>query len=175
MGGKYLFAVGALLAAGAALAFTPTHLVIVDSASLYEKGYPFEEAHVITTLDYWTGVATIIPEPKVETDDVLQRPTFYVRTESGLEGHVYVLDVGAAYLVTAVSAPVYKTNMDQETVITLNQSEIVAALPRSITGPNIIQYLLNIKNETGVEGWVKDTDIERLSVALQKPPNAGTP
>ncbi len=43
-------------AASAALAFTPTHLVIVDGAVLYDEDHNYEDDYILERLAYWTLV-----------------------------------------------------------------------------------------------------------------------
>ncbi|MEE9456683.1 MAG: hypothetical protein V3W11_06005 [bacterium] len=45
-----------LLASSAALAFTPTHLVIVEGAVLYDEDHNYEDYYIIERLPYWTPV-----------------------------------------------------------------------------------------------------------------------
>lgn len=44
------------LVASAAVAFTPTHLVVVDDAVVYDEAHNYEEDFIIARLPYWTEV-----------------------------------------------------------------------------------------------------------------------
>lgn len=45
-----------LLSASAALAFTPTHFVVVDGAVLYDEDHNYEDDYILERLPYWTPV-----------------------------------------------------------------------------------------------------------------------
>jgi hypothetical protein len=157
MGGKAILAVGALLTAGAALAFTPTHLVIADSTPLYEKGHPFEEAHVLTTLDYWTGVVTISAEPVLMREESQRGAYYFATIENGTEGVINAFDIGLAWIVVQENASVYETGCPAEPIGTLKKGELVAE--RIVAFPGI-QYLLPIRTEKKVDGWVDYDAVE---------------
>ncbi len=45
-----------LFTASAALAFTPTHLVVVSAAIVYDEDHNYEDDYIIERLPYWTPV-----------------------------------------------------------------------------------------------------------------------
>ena len=45
-----------LLASSAALAFTPTHLVVVSEAIVYDEDHNYEDDYILERLPYWTPV-----------------------------------------------------------------------------------------------------------------------
>lgn len=167
-----------IFAAPTAFAFTTTHLVIVDSTPLYERGHPFDEEHVLTTLDYWTAVELITPEPEAETEYGLRKPYIYIRTEGGFEGYVRVLDVGGAYTVFKAGAPLHETDSTPETIGVLDKGEIVAHIPETTYACNIIPnfpYFFHIRNEQRLEGWVDYDNVRSLSKRFRRNPDYGDP
>ena len=164
--------------APAALAFTTTHLVIVDSTPLYERGHVGDEEHVLTTLDYWTAVELITPEPEGETEYGPRKPHIYIRTEGGFEGYVRVLDVGGAYTVFKDGAPLHETDSTPVTIGVLGKGEIVAHIPETTYAVNIIPNFpnfLHIRNEQRLEGWVYYDNVRSLSKRFRRNPDYGEP
>jgi len=150
-----------IFAASAALAFTPTHVVIVDSTPLYEKEHPFDEEHVLTTLDYWTAVAVASPEP-VWTPDTPPRQVHYLVTiEDGTEGLVPALDIGSAWVVVEENTPIYETGCPTEPIGPLKKGELVTE--RNVRFPSI-NYLLPIRTKQKLDGWVEYDTVERAYV-----------
>ncbi len=115
-----------IFAASAALAFTPTHLVIVDSTPLYEKGHPFDEAHILTHLEYWTELAATARNPVLWRNEPYWQWYYVVTLESGAEGLVNGLDAGGALVAVIDEAPVYPDDFSSEIIDTLDKGEIVA-------------------------------------------------
>jgi hypothetical protein len=51
---KFLFVI--LIVASAALAFAPTHLVVVSEAIVYDEAHNYEDDYIVARLSYWTEV-----------------------------------------------------------------------------------------------------------------------
>ncbi len=123
---RLIIIIWALPAAAAALAFTPTHLVIVDSTPLYEKGHQFDEEHILNYLGYWTKLVASTRNPVLWRNEPYWQGYYVVTLESGAEGLVNGLDAGGALVAVIDNAPVYPDEFSNEIIDTLDKNEMVA-------------------------------------------------
>jgi hypothetical protein len=144
-------------AASAALAFTPTHLVIVDSTPLYEKEHPFDEEHILTHLEYWTELAATARDPVLWRNEPYRQWYYVVILESGAEGLVNGLDAGGALVAVIDKAPVYPHDTSSEIIDTLDKGEIVA-LP-NVRGC-IITHRVDIRTKEKLDACVDRGAVE---------------
>jgi hypothetical protein len=80
----------------AALAFTPTHLVVVSEAVVYDEAHNYEDDFIITRLPYWTEVeAEWVGSPESA------RTYCLVTTADGQQGLAEWDYFGRAYVVAA--------------------------------------------------------------------------
>jgi hypothetical protein len=151
-----------LLAASAALAFTPDHIVIVDGAVVYDEEHNYEDDHIIARLPYWTPVvAEYVGTP------ASARTYCLVTLEDGRYGLTEWDNVGWALRAVRDDVAVYEgavINDDGGAVVdTLAKGEVVAFRTGAIECEGII-------TAERLEGWVRKSDIEPLVPIEEIPP-----
>ena len=147
-----------LLTASAALAFTPTHLVIMDSTPLYEKGHPFDEEHILTYLEYWTELAASTRHPVIWRTEPYWQAYYVVTVESGAEGLVTGPDAGGALVAFLDNAPVYPHGSSGEIIDTLDKGEVVAYT--NIMEEPTVRKGCYIRTKEKLDGWVDSFALE---------------
>ncbi len=158
----------ALSIASAALAFTPTHLVIVDSTPLYEKGHPFDEEHVLTALDYWTELEATTRDPVLWPNEPYPEWYYVVKLESGAEGLVNGPDAGGALVAVIDDVAVYPDSESNDVIDKIQKGELVAF-------PNIRSNVIYtnrtyIRTKEKLNGYV-DRDAIEPTYIFPKPPH----
>jgi len=156
------FVIVGLLAASAALAFTPDHLVVVDGAAVYDEDHNYEDDYIIERLPYWTPV-----EAEAVGTPISARTYCLVTLADGRRGLTEWDHVGWALRAVRDDVPVYDYpvigDMEGTVVGHLEKGEVVAFRSGAIEFEGII-------TADGLEGWVNKADIEPLVPIEEVPP-----
>jgi hypothetical protein len=146
-------------AASAALAFTPTHLVVVEGAVVYDEEHNYDDDHVIARLTYWTPV-------EVAPIGWPTKPKPYCR--------VTLIDGSAGLTDCENLAPGYEV-VAEEAVLRLWAGSDEAELTRVYKGDRLADAMagffvrgkldwFEVKTETGIEGWIAGAAVNRWKV-----------
>ncbi len=147
-----------LLTASAALAFTPTHLVIAESAALYDVDEDYDESHIVERLPYWTAV---VAAPVAPTEP--PRTCCHVTLENGTAGFTEWENLGRALAVVAEETTLSGVPQDVPLEVTrLKKGELVAYAPTDAAAskPGFVEVL----NADGLRGWVPEDALEPTPV-----------
>jgi hypothetical protein len=142
--------IGLTLAASAALAFTPTHFVVVDGAVLYDEDHNYEEEYIVARLPYWTAV-------QAEPVGSPESPRTYglVTLADGRRGLTEWDYLGGRLEVVAEEAVLTGVAADvPDDVARVVKGEEVALAPAAAAGrrPGFVEVL----TADGLRGWVPE-------------------
>jgi hypothetical protein len=156
-----------LLLAPSALAFTTTHLVIVESTPLYDWQHPFDDDYILTNLGYWTELEATTPYPLSWRTEPHQ--SYYLVTlEDGTEGLVASWDAGSALVTVKDNAAVYHQIIKfNEVIDNLEKGEFVADTNTRVPG---INNKVSIFTKDRLSGWVDSDAVEPAYVFPETPP-----
>ncbi|HUV85965.1 MAG TPA: hypothetical protein VMX79_02510 [bacterium] len=138
------------LVASTALAFAPTHLVVVEGAVLYDEDHNYGDDYIVERLPYWTPV---VAEP-VGTPES-PRTYCLVTLEDGRRGLTEWDYLGRALTVVAEETTLAGVPADVPADVTrLKKGAVLAFAPTAEAGsrPGFIEVL----NEDGLRGWVPE-------------------
>jgi len=138
----------AVMAAAGAAAFTPTDVVIVDGAPLYEEGRCGDEAGVIAELPFWTAVAA-------ETVGNPESPRTYghATLKGGETGELEWADLGKLFVAVRDDAPVRATPEEEAAVVAwLAQGDWVGEV--RIVHAEVEGRWLEVVTGGGARGWL---------------------
>jgi hypothetical protein len=144
------------LVASAALAFAPTHLVVVDGAVLYDEDHNYEDDYIIARLPYWTPVVA----EEVGTPESA-RTYCLVTLADGRRGVTEWDYLGRALKVivdqTALADVPGHVPAD---ATRLTKGDVVAFAPADVTAerPGFIEVV----SADGLRGWVPEGDVAPL-------------
>lgn len=158
-----------LATASPALAFTTTHLVIVDSTPLYDWQHPFDEEYVLTNLGYWTELEATTPSPLSWHTEQPYQSYYLVTLADGTEGVVPSWDAGRVFVTVNDNAEIYHQIIKfNEVIDTLEKGEFVADANTRVPG---ITNKVFILTKDRLSGWVDSGAVEPAYVFPEKPPN----
>ncbi len=145
---KFLFII--LIAPSAALAFAPTHLVVVSEAVVYDEAHNYEQDYIVARLPYWTEVRAEWYGPPESA-----RTYCLVTTADGQQGLAEWDYFGRAYAVAADETILVGVPAAAQTErARLGRGDVVAE-----TGPPATDDAGNVTwrqvtTEEGQQGWV---------------------
>lgn len=144
-----------LLSASAALAFTTTHLVVVESAVVYDEAHNYEDDYVVAALPYWTPVEA---EPVGSPESA--RTYCFVKLADGRAGLTEWDYLGRALQAVKDGVLVYAEPGEGAVKARLSKSELVAfVLIDGRTDPDHF----GVTTAGGTEGWVRKSDVAALA------------
>jgi hypothetical protein len=147
------------LFASAAIAFTPTHLVVVSEAIVYDEDHNYEDDFIIARLPYWTPV-----EAEWYGSPESARTYCLVTLADGQQGLAEWDYFGRAYAVAADETILVGVPAAAHTErARLGRGEVVAE-----TGPPATDDAGNVTwrqvtTEEGQQGWISATALAPLS------------
>ncbi len=139
-----------LFTATAALAFTPTHLVVVSEAVVYDEAHNYEEDFIIARLPYWTEVeAEWVGSPESA------RTYCLVTTADGQQGLAEWDYFGRAYAVAADETIMVGVPAAARTErARLKGGDVVAEIGPPATDDAGNVTWRQVTTEEGQQGWV---------------------
>ena len=144
-----------IFAAPAALAFTTTHLVVVESAVVYDEAHNYEDDHVVAELPYWTPVEA---EPVGTPQSA--RTYCFVKLADGRAGLTEWDYLGWALQAARDGVLVYAEPGEGAVKARLANAELVAfILIDGRTDPD--HY--GVTTAKGTKGWVRKDDVVPLA------------